>query len=460
MLIDKALISIQKFQMIKRRDRVLVAVSGGCDSVVLLDLLNGLKKRLGLRLGVVHVNHGLRGRESDREEQFVKALAKKYRVPFYGFRANVKQAMNAGKISLEEAAREIRYGFFEKQARETGARKIAVAHNRDDQAETVLMRLITGTGLQGLQAIRPKRKIGRAWLVRPLIEISRAEIRAYARAKKIRFREDSSNRSTKFLRNQIRLRLIPYLEKKFNPRVKHALARLPHLLDADSGFLEEAADVFYRRLAEKTHKGEIRFSEREFLKLKPAMRYRLLGRAMRALGGVEPDYEHWNAFCEKLSGGRQFCLQMPRRIQVSVRSGAVCVSRQGQKRARFQYFLGRGKAVEIPEAGKTISCGMVKKKPGRLHKSDNSYECFDAEKLSFPLVIRGREPGDRFQTLGMSKPLKLKKFLINRRIDAGDRDRIPLVVSGGNIIWVAGVAMAETAKVTPGTKSVVRISIC
>ena len=458
MIRDRFLKTIQKFQMMEKGETVFIAVSSGCDSTVLLYLLNELRTSWKLTLGILHVNHQLRGKESDQDEVFVRRLGRRLRLPVYVGRVDVKRKAKEEKISLEEAARLLRYEFFEKVIDSKQVHKLALAHNQDDQAETVLMRLITGTGLQGLQAIRPKRKLISAYLIRPLIEISRAEIRQFAKSEKIRFREDSSNRSLKFMRNRIRLKLLPGLERSFNPQVKKALARLPHLLDVDLAFLEETAELFYRRLARQKAEGEIVFPKQPFLQLRPSIQYRLIGRALRLLADAELDFDHWNAFLDHLSTRDRFRLQFPKGMLASVTPQLIRLMRRKKSFEAFSYLLSEGEELYIPEIKTTFACQRLRPRPRVLRKTDKSFELFDAGKLSFPLIIRSRKPGNKFQPLGQTKPLKLKGFLINKRIPQEDRDRLPLVVSGDTIVWVAGVAMGEFAKVSPKTRQFVRIS--
>lgn len=458
MIQDQFLKTIQKFRMIEKGETVFVAVSGGCDSVTLLHLLTKLRKPWKLKLGILHVNHQLRGKASNQDEAFVRKLAAKWKIPVFVARVDVKGTAWERKISLEEAAREARYQFFEKMGKAKRAQKIAVAHTQDDQAETVLMRVITGTGLQGIQAIRPKRKLNNMYIIRPLIEVPRRTIREFAKANSIRFREDRTNRSLQFLRNRIRLKLLPFLEQ-FNPQVKKTLARLPHVLDVDLAFLDETAEMFYKQLASQKHSDEIRFPKTSFLKLKPAIQYRLIGRALKKLADTELDFDHWNVFLDHLMTERRFRLQFPKGLFASVSADRVSIGRSKRAARSFSYSIFLGKSVYISEIDATLSCMPVLKKLRALRKTDRSFDVFSGERLSFPLTIRSRTPGDRFQPLGQSGALKLKGFLINKRIPLEERDRLPLVLSEGIIAWVGGVAMGDAFKVNPHTKQFVKISL-
>ncbi|MBI1977175.1 MAG: tRNA lysidine(34) synthetase TilS [Candidatus Omnitrophica bacterium] len=460
MIRDQFLKTIQKFRMIEKGETVLIAVSGGADSVALLHLLAELRKPWKLHLTILHVNHKLRGKESDQDEAFVRKLARRFKIPIFVFKVEVRNKAKKEKSSLEEAAREVRYQFFEQMAETKKANKIALAHNQDDQAETVLMRIITGTGLQGLQAIRPKRKLNRTFLIRPLIEIARGDIRKFVKANQICFREDRSNRSLQFLRNRIRLKLIPLIERSFNPQVKKALARLPHLLDVDLSFLEETSAVFYRRLANREQADEVLFPRKSFLQLKPSIQYRLVNRAMRELSGAELDFNHWNLFLELLTTKDKFSLQLPKELFISLSREAVRIYQKRKiSRASFSYEFSVGDSVYIPEINSTIVCESLNKRVRVIRKTNKNFDIFDGDTLSFPLTVRNRKPGDRLQPLGQKTSVKLKGFLINRHIPIEERDRLPIVVSDGQVAWVGGVGMGEAFKVSANTKRFVRISL-
>lgn len=459
MIREQFLKTIRKFRMIEKGETILIGVSGGADSVALLHLFVELRKPWKLNLIILHVNHKLRGKESDQDEAFVRGLAQHFKIPIFVSRVEVKSKAKKEKSSLEEAAREARYQFFEQMAKVRKADKIVLAHTRDDQAETVLMRVITGTGLQGLQAIRPKRKLNGVFLVRPLIEVAREDIRKFARANRVHFREDRSNQSLQFLRNRIRLKLIPLIERSFNPQAKKALARLPHLLDVDLSFLEETAEVFYRRFADRKRAGEILFPRKSFLQLKPSIQYRLVNRAMRELRGAELDFDHWNTFLELLATKDRFLFQLPKELLISLSRGTVRVCKRKKSRTAFLHKLSIGDFVYIPEINSTISCELLNKRVRVIRKTNKNFDIFDRDQLSFPLTVRSRKPGDRFQPLGQKTSVKLKSFLINRHVPLEERDQLPIVISDSQIAWVGKVGMGEAFKVSPNTKHFVRISL-
>lgn len=271
MVIEKVKKTIKRYSLISKNDKVLVAVSGGPDSVALLSVLNGLKKELKLFLHIAHLDHMLR-KDSGKDRLFVEKLAERLKLPFTATQVNVK--LLAKKGSVEEIARNARLGFLFRVAREIKADKIALGHNLDDQAETVLMRILRGSGLYGLAGILPKRTIAGFQIIRPLIEVRRREIEAYLRRKKIKVRRDASNLEDIYLRNKIRNSLLPLLEREYNRNIKEVLANM-----ADSAAYDY--DYLIRAARRSIRKPTARIALKKFLRMHPAMQ-RLVLRLMIA----------------------------------------------------------------------------------------------------------------------------------------------------------------------------------
>jgi len=248
MILDKAKTSIKKYNLINRNDKIVIGVSGGPDSVVLLYLLNSLKKEFKLKLHIAHLDHMLR-KDSGKDKEFVLALAKRLKLPVTTAQINVKALASHG--SIEEIARNARLGFLFKAAKDTGAKKIALGHNFDDRAETVLMRILRGAGLYGLSAILPKRDIAGHQIIRPLIEIRRREIEAFLRQKKIKVRIDSTNLEDIYFRNKIRNKLLPLLEKNYNPNIKQILNNTAETVGYDYDYLSQRAQKFISKTSAK-----------------------------------------------------------------------------------------------------------------------------------------------------------------------------------------------------------------
>ena len=247
-LIDKVREMIKRYSMFEWGDKVIIGVSGGPDSICLLYLLYSLRDEFGLSLHIAHLDHMLR-KDSYRDLLFVKNQAERLDLPFTGESINISKLAKRG--SVEEIARKVRFDFLFRAAKEIGAKKIALGHNRDDQVETVLLRILRGSGLYGLQAILPKREIYRFTVIRPLIEVERREIEEYLRRKKIRTRKDITNTQVLYFRNRIRNELLPFLEKKYNPNIRQILFNMAENVSSDYEFLESESKKAFKRLKMK-----------------------------------------------------------------------------------------------------------------------------------------------------------------------------------------------------------------
>jgi tRNA(Ile)-lysidine synthase len=284
-LLNQVREAIRRYNLLSRNDRVIVGVSGGPDSVALLCILNSLKREFKLNLHIAHLDHQLRA-ESRRERQFVESLAGKLQLPFSAAKVNIGKIAKKG--SLEEIAREERLNFFLSLAKKLGADKIALGHNQDDQAETVLMRLIRGTGLLGLGSILPKRNIGKLVIIRPLIEIPRKAIDSYLNRKRIKPCLDLSNRETVYFRNRVRNRLMPQLARDYNPGIKQSLANMAQIFAGDYDYLEKTAlkalDKLSRPALRNRSRG-IRLELNRLSKLHPAIQRLVLRLCLRQIKG-------------------------------------------------------------------------------------------------------------------------------------------------------------------------------
>ncbi len=274
---------LENQKLILPGDKLFVACSGGPDSVALFYLLQNLQKKWNLKLGLLHVNHGLRGQASNQDEKFVRLLAKQFRVP--GVSQEIKGRLKSKfkKESLEEAARRIRYDFLIRMAKRFRIFKIALAHTQDDQAETILMRILQGTGLEGLAGVRSELMIKGVTLVRPLLEFRKREILDFLNTRKIPFRNDRSNLSEKFVRNRIRHKLLPWLEKEFNPRLVPALARLPTIVKEENILLSQLEETAWKRVFNRRLRKRIYLHRKKFLNLPPSLQFRILRRALKKL---------------------------------------------------------------------------------------------------------------------------------------------------------------------------------
>lgn len=295
MIISEVEITIKKFGMLKDNDRVIVGISGGPDSVALIYILNKLKKKWSLYLHLAHLNHMIRKKEAEEDCEFVRDLAKKLGYGLTCKRINVQAFAQTKKLSLEDAARKVRYEFLLTVANEHRATKIALGHNRDDQAETVLMRFLRGSGISGLRGMPAKRKLDNYFIIRPLSELTRKQIIEFLSQENISYRIDSSNLENIYMRNRVRNQLLPSLEKGFNPNIKKVLINLAENMATDFDYLEKSGFKKFRSLRKYPGKDKIAFSTKKFLALHKALQKLVARLAIAELKGNvrKIDYRHW-----------------------------------------------------------------------------------------------------------------------------------------------------------------------
>lgn len=446
--------AIRRFGLIAHGDAVLVAVSGGVDSTVLLSVLNAMKGELSLRLFVSHLNHNLRGSESARDMAFVKQLAASLGLPFTG-KVLAGGACSVPGESLQESARALRYAFFEETADKLKASKIALGHNLDDSAETVVMRLLKGSSLAGLSGIPPSR--GR--YVRPLILASRKDIEAYAKENEIAHITDSSNLSVKYLRNDVRKRLLPYLKKNYNPSITETIARTSEVLRTDEMFIEEAAlSAFSASVVAKTTDTVI-MERSELVSMHRALSSRVFLRAARELvADIELQSCHIDAFFSLIEGGRPGAeADLPSGLMLVREYGSVRLMKASlEEPRRFNVSL---KVPGVFEAGPyTIKATLLKRLPEAFEGPDKAY--FDYGLLKgLDICARSFANGDTIRPFGMSGHKKLKDIFIDQKIPRRMRSALPVVAAGNDIIWVAGVRRSAIFLVTEQTRSILRLEL-
>jgi tRNA(Ile)-lysidine synthase len=464
--------TIAKHGMLQPGDRVCVAVSGGADSVALLHILRELADELGITLALAHLNHKLRGAESDADEEFVRALADGAGLRYFTHAVDVAAEARATSQNLEQAGRNCRYQWFTRLLREDLADKIAVGHTRSDQAETVLYRLLRGAGSAGLAGVRPVLPGG---VVRPLIGVSREEVVTYLQAGGHRWREDSSNRDLDFERNRIRHELMPQLARDWNPQIESALAHLAAWAGDEEDYwrqelgrltaelLEERADGVYLRVSATRH-------------LPAAVLKRLVRQAVEKvrenLRGV--DYEHVEAACEMIRSGRgSGRLDLPG-MTVARSFDAVRFTSAGAAQASGEYSMELAGPGIYPVPGSSV-CIELKLAAGASLKpgyNERCQEALDWGKLPKPLKLRSWQPGDRYQPWGRGKEKKLKALFHEERIALWDRAGWPVVCAaepgadgskgqrGGRqtIIWARGFGPSAGFAPDENTETVLEIT--
>jgi tRNA(Ile)-lysidine synthase len=457
-LLPVLLASVRKLGTIAAGDRVLAACSGGPDSVALVALLLKLRDEMPLEIHLAHFNHRLRD-GADEDERFVRGLARRWALPLVAVSADVRSHAARKKLNIEEAGRDLRYDFLRRAAAEAGATKIATGHTMTDQAETVLMRLMRGTGLSGLAGIAQIVAGLPCPIVRPLLGIAGPDLRAWLAAEGIPFREDPSNLDRRFLRNRIRAELLPEIERRYEPRIVAHLARLA----AIAGEEDELLGAFVRELADEfiVRKGRDASLDLKSLPLiLPALARRVAREYLRELKGDLRDisYEDVESL---LSLGEGKDLPLRKGLVLRREGGRVGRKKVGPPSKAYEIpWDGRGEVV-VAAAGMAFRGARRKAEAGRssFKNDDRTGVDLDPAKLVFPLVIRNRRPGDLYRPLGAPGRKKLKEILRAKGVPAAGRDRLPVFLSRGEIVWAPGLAVAEKHKVTGTTETVFSIRL-
>ena len=445
--------------------KMVVAVSGGPDSVCLLHILLGLRDKLGITLHVAHLNHQLRSDESDADASYVNNLAQKLGLPATVEKRDVKACQRSKRLSLEEAAREVRYNFLADVAEAVGADAVAVGHTFDDHIETILMHLIRGSGTRGLRGLQPSShwRSGKAALkvIRPLLEVSREETATYCRRHKLEPRLDTSNLSLSPLRNRIRQQLIPLLQS-YNRQVGDALLRTARIAADDLAALEEAALKLGGNIITEQERTLILDRER-FIMLPPALQRHLLRAAMEKLIGNLMDIEsrHIEEVMTSLHKPAGKIITLPDGLVFAIEYDRYLLGSDPAALSPFP-VLEREYKLQIPGTTALAGWRVIAESSDRKQVADGGDSftaCFDLDRTGDKLTMRPRRPGDRFQPLGMSQPKKLNEFMIDSKIPRAWRRRVPIVCSPEQIIWVAGWRIDERVKVTADTKQILRLEL-
>jgi len=460
--------TIAKCEIFNPGDRVVVGVSGGPDSLCLLHLLHRLQEELGIALHVAHLHHAIRGEEADEDARFVKGLATSWGLPSTVEKRDVPAYAEREKLAIEQAARQVRYTFLAEVAKRVGASSAAVGHNADDQVETIIMHWLRGAGTAGLRGMRPVQR----WplpgidlrLVRPLLEIPREEIEAYCQEHHLSPRFDRSNLDTTYYRNRIRHELLPLLEE-YNPNIREVIRRAALIIADDHDYLASQGQKAWVRAVREVEDALV-FDLKAWKGLHPSLQRQLLRRAIRNLRSDlrNIDWVH-------IEEARRAVGEKPAGTEVTLPRGLSLF------RSYDTFIIGDmiplpempliEKEMRIAVPGRTplpewwLITEVLAREGGKEEalSNQNPWQGYlDLDQAGQDLILRGRKPGDRFQPLGMggqSKPLR--EFMIDAKIPHHIRDKVPLVVSPQNIVWVAGYRVDERARVTEKTGRVLKI---
>ncbi len=483
LLEERILVGLKKREMVRPGDRVGVAVSGGADSVALLLLLLELREKLGIVPSVVHFNHKLRGKAADMDEKFVAKLAATHGLEFHSASVEVAKKAKKEKANIEDAARRARYDYFRSLAESGTCARIAVAHTSDDQAETVLAHLLRGTGLTGLGGIHTVA----GPVIRPLLGVRRDELRRFLRARKQTWREDATNRDTKRMRARIREKLLPLLQKQFQPAIVEHLATLAELAREDEAFLDALAKGRVRAVV-RENDGLARITVVDLLQSgkekdlnaentqdaqdsDKSEGTKALSKRMvrRIVEGIKPHdgqlgAGHVEAVLQLARGGQSgSSLALPGGVEVRrerdalvfqpVENARALSSQSSQKEYEYKIDLTRGDAeVSVAELGCVFRLRVIDW-PRNRGETRRDRAVLDRDRLRFPLVLRNWRPGDRLRPQGHRGAHKLKRLLNEKRISRWDRDGWPVLTSGGELVWARGFPVAAECAANERTRA-------
>jgi len=486
---------LRRYNLIQPGESIVVGVSGGADSVCLLHILAKWQNEVDIKLHVAHLNHQLRGAESDADAEYVANLAASLDVPVIVGKRDVADYSSERNCSIEEAARDLRYNFLAKVASDAGARWVAIGHTRDDQVETILMHILRGTGISGLCGLEPcspfpfchsevKAKNLGLVVIRPLLDITRQETLSYCQEQQLRPRFDSSNLCLSFLRNRLRLELLPLL-REYNPSVDQALLRLAKIAKDDSSFIEQQALQLWDEVS-RQEKNAIFLDKEKVGALPVALQSRLVRLALDRILGDTRDIEanHIEAI--------RSLLTKPVGKRILLPHGIICQGEYDElvitSAAKYAQLLSslcpfppsQGEfRLKVP--GETVLPGwkviasIVQRQAAslslrgtfplprrerikvRVKSRSNLAAELDLSKVGTELFIRKRQSGDRFQPLGMDMPKKLQDFMVDAKIPLTWRGRIPIVCSPEQIVWVVGWRIDDRVKVTGASKELLHI---
>jgi tRNA(Ile)-lysidine synthase len=462
MVFDRVKGTIDRYHLLEKGDRLIVGVSGGVDSMVLLHLLNACRETFDLSLVVAHINHGFRPEESEREADLVQRESARLRLPFEPTQFNVRDFQKQGGLSPQDAARRVRFHFFYDLLHKHRAQKIALGQNADDQVETVLLRLIRGAGVRGLKGILPVRE-GR--VIRPLLEVWREEIDSFALRKKIPFLCDSSNLKNDYLRNRIRHSLIPFIEGEYQPNFKETLLRTSNILREEDDFLEKGAEEAYQKVVHEA-KEALAFNFSEYQSLHRAIQWRVIRKILEKRFGCGMTLEDGRGtevrkIHQRLhQGSPSFLLELPYGFWVEKRYDVVLFGKREWKPCPpFEVELTSPGHTLLGEIGKEVVIEETDRDPLGDDRGSPDTALMDYEKLRFPLKMRNFRPGDRFCPLGVQGSQKLKDFFIDHKVPKFERPSIPLLVSEERIVWIVGYRIDERVKITERTRKILKVKV-
>lgn len=456
----KVMSYIKDNNLINPKDRILVALSGGPDSVCLLNILYNLKEELDIEIGAAHLNHMLRDEDAFQDEEYVKNLCESFDIPCFVKRVDINKYSKENKMSSEMAGRDARYNFFDEVIREHGYNKIATAHNANDQAETILFRLMRGTGIEGLCGI----KVCRDKIIRPILCLSRKEVEEYIEVNNLKPRIDKTNFEKIYNRNKIRLDILPYIKENFNEDIIQTLNRMSVLLQKDNEFIEKSARSFYEKYCAEQQ--DYFIIKKKMFDNHEAVVTRVIRYALTNFSKTHYDFEmkHIYDICNLAKNNSGKVIDLPNKIYAENIYGDIYIKERiinNNIHVKQEIKINKddidGKKIAFQN--NIIEFSLVNNDSSLNLKQNILIRYFDFDKINNFISLRNRKNGDKISPLGMSGSKKLKDIFIDMKIPKEERDSVPLLCFDENISWIVGLRVSEEYKITNKTKNILKVIV-
>ncbi|MCR8745807.1 tRNA lysidine(34) synthetase TilS [Romboutsia lituseburensis] len=457
MIFEKVLGTINKYNLIEDGDKIVLGLSGGPDSVCLLHILYRLKEKMNIEVYAAHLNHQIRGLEAQKDALYISQICEDLGITSFVKAINVPEYCKEQGVSLEEGARTLRYEMFEEIKQKTKSNKIAIGHNRNDQAETVLMRIMRGTGLQGLRGIEYIRDNE---IIRPILDIERSEIEAYCEKYELNPRIDKTNLESIYTRNKIRLELIPYMKDNFNPNVIESIVRMTNSLKNDSDYIDLQAKKNFKEVS-TLKEDSVEISLPKYVNLHNAIKVRVLRSAIKHILGDTNfvDQKHIEDIIElECESKLNKMLNLPRGIFAYRRKNIIILTTKEivSEEIDFCYNIPSNGFIKIKELNLVLETQKMSIDRYKSIKLDKTSKGFDFDKVKGGIVVRSRKQGDKIKLAGGSK--KVKDLFIDLKIPREDRCKVPVITDDEGILCVGDYKTSENYKIDSETKEVLKIS--
>ncbi|WP_373600077.1 tRNA lysidine(34) synthetase TilS [Paraclostridium bifermentans] len=458
MIVDRVRSTINKYSLLEKGDKVVLGLSGGPDSVCLLHILKQLESEYNISIYAAHLNHQIRGIEAQKDVMYISQLCDSLGVKFFVKSINVPKYCKENGLSIEEGARKLRYEMFYEIKQKTKSNKIAIGHNLNDQAETILMRMMRGTGLQGLKGIDYKRD---DTIIRPILDIERSSIEAYCEQHNLNPRIDSTNLENIYTRNKIRLDLIPYMQENFNNNVVESICRMGNNLKLDSDYIEQEGINKFKEVSNVQDNEKVEIVLDKYINLHKAIKTRIIRNSIKYILGDTNfvDQKHIEDILELEDDNKiNKKLVLPRGLFVYRNNESILFTNKEitYEEIEYSYRLPKDGVIKIKELGVFVETKTMSIERFKSMKVDKSSKAFDLDKFKGGIIVRNRESGDKIKLAGGSK--KLKNLFIDLKIPREERCKVPVVVDENEVVCVGDYKISENYKIDANTKEVLKIT--